>query len=146
MHQLSELGRDQCLEGFDPNTWRKTCCPVCGSLPTLSLLEGDPVLRFSLCSHCGCQWSVDRMACSACGNKGPDTRSYFYDEGAAFYDEGAAANRIDLCDSCHHYIKTIDMRPLGSTDPYLEDIATLHLDSVAVQKGYSRAVPNSWNT
>lgn len=132
-----EMCRDRCSVGFEANSWRKPCCPICGSLPTLSLLEGEPVLRFSLCSQCGFRWPVDRLACSVCGSKDPDARSYFY-------GEGDTANRIDLCESCHHYIKTIDVRPLGWTDPYLEDLATLHLDVVAAEKGYARAVPNPW--
>ena len=132
-----DLSREQLVVGFQPDTWRKTCCPVCGSAPTLSLLKGDPVFRFSLCSHCGCQWPVDRLSCSSCGNRNPDTRSYFQPE-----DE--TSSRIDLCDECRRYIKTIDMRRLKSPDPVLEDLASLHLDLVAVEKGYLRIVPNSW--
>ena len=55
------------------------------------------------------------------------------------------ASRIDLCDSCHHYIKTIDVRTLEAPDPCLEDLGTLHLDVVAARKGYSRVVPNRWS-
>ena len=55
------------------------------------------------------------------------------------------ACRVDLCDSGHHYIKTIDVRALEAPDPVLEDLATLHLDLVAVQKGYARAVPSPWS-
>ena len=32
------------------------------------------------------------------------------------------------------------------SDPSLEDLATLHLDLLASQKGYQRPVPNPWNT
>jgi FdhE protein len=54
------------------------------------------------------------------------------------------ACRIDLCDSCRHYIKTIDVRALDAPDPCLEDLATLHLDVIAGEKGYSRVVLNPW--
>ena len=57
---------------------------------------------------------------------------------------GKESYRIDLCDKCHHYIKTIDVRDLEESDPSLEDLATLHLDVVAAQKGYERSVPNPW--
>jgi FdhE protein len=80
---------------------------------------------------------VDRVSCAVCGERNPDALQYFH-------DEGDAACRIDLCDSCRHYIKTIDVRPLEAPDPVLEDLATLHLDVVASEKGYSRAVPNPW--
>ena len=107
------------------------------NLPALSLLKGDGGIRYSRCSHCACQWRVDRLSCSVCGNKDPGTLHYFC-------GEGEEAHRIDLCDACHHYIKTIDCRSLEAADPITEDLATLHLDVVAVQKGYERAVPNPW--
>ena len=94
-------------------------------------------MRYSLCSRCACQWRVDRLSCSVCGNKEPAKLHYFC-------GEGEEAHRIDLCDACRHYIKTIDCRSLEAPDPCLEDLATLHLDVVAVQKGYDRFVPNPW--
>ena len=94
-------------------------------------------MRYSLCSYCACQWRVDRLSCSVCGNKNQGSLQYFC-------GEGEEAHRVDLCDACHHYIKTIDYRSLEESDPSLEDLATLHLDVVAVQKGYTRAVPPFW--
>jgi FdhE protein len=132
-----EAGREQLRGELDPETWRKTRCPVCGSLPTLSLLRGDGGMRYSLCSCCDYQWRIDRLSCSVCGSKEQGTLHYFC-------GEGEDACRIDLCDTCHHYIKTIDYRNLEESDPSLEDLATLHLDVLAVQKGYRRAVPNPW--
>ena len=82
---------------------------------------------------------MERLSCAVCGNKEPGSLKYFYGEGEEAY-------RIDLGDKCHHYIKTIDDRNLEASDPSLEDLATLHLDVVAVQKGYKRAVPNPWST
>ena len=134
-----EAGREQLREKLDLRSWRGSHCPVCGSLPDLSLLKGEGGMRYSLCSYCACQWRIDRLSCSVCGSK---------EQGAlqCFYGEGEEAHRIDLCDTCHHYIKTIDYRSLEGSDPSLEDLATLHLDVVAVQKGYRRAVPNPWIT
>ncbi|MBW2642910.1 MAG: formate dehydrogenase accessory protein FdhE [Deltaproteobacteria bacterium] len=80
---------------------------------------------------------MDRLSCSVCDNKEQKFLKYFYGEGEESY-------RIDLCDKCHHYIKTIDVRDLEESDPSLEDLATLHLDVVAAQKGYERSVPNPW--
>jgi FdhE protein len=79
------------------------------------------------------------MSCAVCGNKEQGSLKFFCGEGEESY-------RIDLCDKCHHYIKTIDYRDLEASDPFLEDLATLHLDVVAVQKGYKRAVFNPWST
>jgi FdhE protein len=132
-----EAGMEQLRSELEPEKWRKIHCPVCGSLPSLNLLKGEGGKRCSLCSYCGCQWGIDRVSCAVCGNKEPGSLQYFY-------GEGEEACRIDLCDECHHYIKTIDYRNLEASDPFLEDLATLHLDVVAVQKGYERSVPNPW--
>ena len=94
-------------------------------------------MRYSLCSWCGFQWRIDRLSCSVCGSKEQGVLHYFI-------GEGEDTCRIDLCDACHHYIKTIDYRSLEESDPSLEDLATLHLDVLAAQKGYRRSVPIPW--
>ena len=134
-----EAGMEQLRGEIDPEACRTIHCPVCGSLPSLNLLKGEGGKRYSLCSVCCYEWRIDRLSCAVCGNKEPDLLQYFLAEG----DE---ACRIDVCDQCHHYVKTIDTRNLEASDPSLEDLATLHLDFVAVQKGYKRSVPNPWST
>ena len=134
-----EAGMEQLRNGLDAETWLKSRCPVCGSLPSLSLLKGEGGKRYLLCSHCGYQWRMARLSCAFCGNKEQGSLTYFYGEGEEVY-------RIDLCDKCHYYIKTIDYRTLDESDPCLDDLATLHLDVVAVQKGYKRSVSNPWST
>jgi FdhE protein len=132
-----EAGLERLRSEIEPETWQKSHCPVCGSLPCVNLLKGEGGKRYSLCSYCGYQWRIDRMSCAVCGNKEQGLLKYFYGEGEESY-------RIDLCDKCHHYVKTIDYRNLEESDPCLDDLATLHLDVVAVQKGYERSVPNPW--
>lgn len=132
-----EVARDQRLTDMELETWKGNKCPVCSSFPGLNALKGDPLLRHSVCFKCGCEWQVDRLACAFCGEKDKDKRSYFH-------AEGQDAHRIDLCDGCHHYIKTIDLSKIDVPDLFLEDLATQHLDVIAVEKGYSRCVPNAW--
>ena len=48
-----EAGMEQLRGELDSETWRKSHCPVCGSLPSLSLLKGEGGKRYSLCSYCG---------------------------------------------------------------------------------------------
>ncbi len=134
-----EAAGKRLMADFDPDSWRQCSCPVCNAPPTLSLLKGEPVLRYSICSHCGFEWRVDRVSCSACGNDDKDSLQYFQ-------DEAEKTCRIDVCDSCHRYIKTIDVRTLERPDPVLEDLATLHLDVVVAGKGYTRVVPNPWSS
>ena len=134
-----ETGMEQLRSELDPETWLKSHCPVCGSLPSLSLLKGEGGKRYLLCSYCGYQWRVDRLFCPFCNNKEQGSLKYFLGEGEEAY-------RIDLCDQCRQYIKTIDYRNLEESDPVLEDLGTLHLDLLASQKGYKRPVPNPWTT
>jgi FdhE protein len=132
-----EAGVEQLRSEVDPETWLKGYCPLCGSLPSLSLLKEEVGKRYLLCSFCGYQWRVERIFCPFCNNKGQESLHYFC-------GEGEETHRIDLCDKCHQYIKTIDTRNLQESDPVLEDLSTLHLDLLASQKGYKRPVPNPW--
>ena len=134
-----EAGVKQLRSDLDPETWLKGYCPLCGSLPTLSLLKEAAGKRYLLCSYCGYQWRMDRISCPFCKNKDQESLHYFF-------GEGEETHRIDLCDKCHQYIKTIDTRDLQASDPVLEDLATPHLDILASQKGYKRPAPNSWMT
>ena len=126
-----EAGVEQLRGELDPETWRKGHCPACGSLPSLSLLKGVEGKRYLLCSCCGYQWRADRLRCPACDNVEQESLGYFC-------GEGEEAFRIDHCDRCHRYIKTIDYRNLEESDPFLEDLATLHLDILASEKGFQR--------
>ena len=134
-----EAGMEQLRGELDPETWLKGYCPMCGSLPSLSLLKEEVGKRYLFCSHCGYQWRIDRLFCPFCENNDQESLHYFY-------GEGEETHRIDFCDKCHQYIKTIDYRNLQESDPVLEDLATLHLDILAIQKGYKRPVPNPWTT
>jgi FdhE protein len=134
-----EAGVEQIRSELDPETWLKGYCPICGSLPSLSLLKEDVGKRYLLCSYCGYQWRADRIFCPFCESKDQESLHYFY-------GEGEETHRIDLCDKCHQYIKAIDYRNLQESDPILEDLATPHLDILASQKGYKRPVPNPWTT
>jgi FdhE protein len=134
-----EAGMEQVCGELDPETWLKGYCPVCGSLPSLSLLKEEGGKRYLLCSHCSYLWRIDRLFCPFCNNREQKSLQYFCGEGDEAY-------RIDLCDKCCQYIKTVDYRNLEESDPVLEDLATLHLDILASQKGYKRPVLNPWTT
>lgn len=144
LHQMSiqpsiEATVEKLRSELDPETWLKGYCPICGSLPSLSLLKEEVGKRYLLCSYCNYQWRTDRLLCPFCNNSDQGSLHYFY-------AEQEEAIRIDLCDKCHQYIKTIDYRKFEEPDPVLEDLATLHLDLLACQKGYQRPVPNPWIT
>ena len=74
--------------------------------------------------------------CPFCENTDHRTLRYFYTEKEKAY-------RIDICDKCNRYIKTVDSRQLADEIFLLvEDIGTLHLDILAANKGFKRETFN----
>ena len=129
---------EQLKDSLNLEEWLQGRCPICGSPPQIAQLRDEEGKRYLLCSLCGCQWRWERIACPYCSNK--DHKSLHY-----LYAEDEEAYRVDLCDLCKGYIKTIDSRKLGY-DPYLdlEDVVTIHLDIIAMEKGYRRSAPTPW--
>lgn len=124
-------------EMVDKEKWLKNFCPLCGSQPYLALLKEEAGKRYLTCSFCGSQWRYERISCPFCTNSEQNSLQYFYAEEEDAY-------RIDTCEKCKQYIKTIDLRKLELFDPILEDLSTIHLDILASKKGYKRPTLNPW--
>ncbi len=113
--------------------WRKGHCPVCGSRPGLAVLDAEG-RRSLYCSFCRHQWRAPRIFCANCENTRASELHYFFSE-----DEKDL--RVDVCNRCRHYIKSIDQRALARPVYLpLEQITSLHLDMIAADKGYSGGV------
>lgn len=110
-------------------------CPFCGYYPDMAVIvSGKDGKRFLHCSLCGHRWPFRRIMCAVCGTE---------DSGRLenFTPEGDTRNRIDACNSCKGYIKTLVFESLDALDEYdltVENILTTGLDSAALQKGYRR--------
>ena len=118
--------------------WEKGYCPICGSPPFFSALRGEEGERIFFCSYCSHEWKGRRLSCPFCENTDPQSLRYLYIEKESEY-------RIDLCEKCKKYIKTVDTRKLGGPIfPELEDISTLHLDILAEEEGFAgiRSIKN----
>jgi len=50
--------------------------------------------------------------------------------------------RVEACESCHTYIKAIDLTKNGLAVPVIDEVAALSLDVWAQQQGYSKLQPN----
>ncbi len=111
--------------------WSEGYCPVCGKEPKIGELREEEGKRYLFCSQCGTEWSFHRIKCPFCGNEEQKTLSYFTVEEDERY-------RVEVCDRCKRYIKTIDTRKMQD-EPNLdiEDIATIHLDMLANEEGYN---------
>jgi len=114
--------------------WNQGYCPICGSPPVLSLLQADG-RRALVCRFCWHQWNVPRQFCPLCNTPTPRGQNYF----TAQDDK---AWRVDFCESCKGYIKTVDTREI---ERYcyapLEQVATLHLDIKAQELGFAGGWP-----
>lgn len=118
------------------DTWDKGCCPICGSPPLMGELRGEEGKRIWTCSFCGSEWRGKRLMCPFCENADHQTLRYFHTEKEKAY-------RIDICDRCKRYIKTVDSRQLiDEIFLPVEDIGTLHLDILAAEKGFKRETFN----
>lgn len=119
---------------LNPNEpWLQGYCPVCGSAPILSLLE-DEGQRKLVCSFCWHLWSARRVHCPYCDSSQNKDLHYFY-------SEEEKDTRVDVCDNCKKYIKTLDTRKVERLIyPPLEQISTIHLDIKAQEMGFEPGI------
>jgi formate dehydrogenase maturation protein FdhE len=114
-------------------------CPVCGAAPQLSVLhertDSDGSGRHLVCSICSTAWPFRRIRCAACGEE--DERRLAY-----FHSESVPHIRVDACDACGRYLKTVDLTRLGTAVPVVDEVAGASLDLWARDQGYEKVVLN----
>jgi FdhE protein len=109
--------------------WDRGYCPICGSMPGLSFFEENGK-RFLMCGFCNHKWPSKRIYCPFCENSDHETLQYFEIDGEEEY-------RVDVCDKCKKYIKTIDTKKTSRTVyPPLEIHSTPYLDVKFIEMGY----------
>ena len=119
-------------QGID---WQREYCWVCGSPAMLGELRDNGQSKYLRCGQCGADWSGLRMQCVYCGNQAQDTFGYLYPEN----QRDTRSVRIEACDQCGGYLKVISTFSPTAVDLLsVEDLATLHLDFIAQQRGYAR--------
>lgn len=113
---------------FDPETWLRGKCPVCGGKPILALLEKENGRRYLYCGLCEVKWRFQRLGCPYCNSS----------ESQFFTVEEIKKYRVYYCEKCHGYIKTIDGAKTDTSELSLswEDINTVQLDILAMREGY----------
>ncbi len=113
--------------------WNKCECYICGFTATLGELQENDQTMHLRCGQCGADWRFRRLQCPGCGNEDHKTRRYLYAEGQR------DTMRAEVCDACMEYLKVI--AAFTPTPPEMlpvEDLATLHLDHIAQERGYRR--------
>ena len=116
---------------------RQGGCPWCDGWPLLAVFrpEGDGGRRSLVCSFCLSEWEFRRILCPWCGAEDEKTLP-------RYSSEELSVAHADACETCHKYVKTIDLTVNGLAEPLVDDVATVALDLWAAQQGYQRIAPN----
>ena len=119
-----------------PGYWPRGSCPVCGAWATLTEARGlDRSLRLR-CARCAADWPTEWVRCTICGNRDHETLGSLVTEGVG------ETRRVDTCEACRGYVKTItSLTAVGPGDVVLEDLASVDLDLIALERGYRKPAP-----
>jgi FdhE protein len=112
-------------------------CPFCGSKPQVGALrqEGDGGKRSLICALCGTEWEYRRIVCPACGEEDPHKL-------AVYTADEFRHVRVEACETCHSYIKTVDLTKDARAVPAVDELATIPLNLWATEHGYGKAQTN----
>jgi FdhE protein len=112
-------------------------CPFCTRKPGLGVLRpmGEGAARSLVCSLCLNEWEFRRLVCPGCG-EGDDKQL------AVFAASEFDYIRVETCDTCKTYIKTIDLTKNGRAEPLVDELASASLDLWAHDRGYTKLQKN----
>lgn len=116
-------------------------CPRCDSLPLLGVLrpEGDGGKRFLQCSFCSQEWEFRRILCAHCGEEREQQLP-------VYIAEQFPHMRVECCETCKHFLRTIDLTKDGNAVPIVDDLAAIPLSLWAEENGYTRIQGNLLGT
>lgn len=130
---LSSARRRLAAEGEGWARWGHGHCPVCGAWPTLAESRGLERERHLRCGRCAAAWVFPVLRCAFCGEREHERLAGLAPEGEE------EIHRVDGCRSCGGYVKAVTtLAALPDEQLAAEDIATLHLDLVAIERGFAR--------
>jgi FdhE protein len=112
-------------------------CPLCNCRPQVGVLRplGDGGKRSLICSLCATEWNFRRIVCPACGEESVDKLPIYIAEELPHV-------RVEACDTCRHYLKTIDMTKDGLAVPVVDELAAIPLSLWAAEHEYTKISTN----
>jgi FdhE protein len=117
---------------------RKGHCPFCGGGGWVAARregsEMEGARRMLACSLCGGEWLLGRIVCPACFEEDPTKLPIFQ-------SDRYPAVRIETCDTCRRYVKSIDLSLDARPIPEVDDLVSLSMDLWATEEGYTRIEP-----
>jgi FdhE protein len=117
-------------------------CPFCGGPPWIaarrepihSARAEDGARRLLGCALCGGEWPLGRILCPACDEGDPVKLP-------SFQSPSYPAVRIEACETCRGYVKSIDLTVDGRAIPEVDDLVSLSMDLWTVREGFTRLEP-----
>jgi FdhE protein len=119
---------------LDGRMWEEGRCPVCSGEPAVTWIGKDG-RRLASCSYCGTTGRVNSPGCTLC-------RIVDASKQGTLEFEHEAGFKINTCDRCHSYVKTIDEGMIVDWSPEVADLISLPIDIVVQEKGFVRRSPN----
>jgi formate dehydrogenase accessory protein FdhE len=112
-------------------------CPLCGGRPVFGVLrlEGDGGKRCMVCSFCGYEWEFRRILCPTCGEEEEKKLPVYVAEQIPHV-------RVEACETCKFFVRTIDLTKDGHAVPVVDDLAAIPLTLWAHEHGYRRLQAN----
>jgi formate dehydrogenase accessory protein FdhE len=136
LQPIAEARRQQLASDHRPPSPR--VCPRCREAPVIGVLRDDGEVkgrRYLVCSLCNEWWSFPRLQCPNCGETDAQKLEHHVPEEMSHL-------RVEECASCATYIKTVDLRVDGRSEPVVDDIATVELDLWSVERGLRKIQRN----
>jgi len=113
-------------------------CPFCGGRPWIAARRPAPdaeaAQRLLYCALCASEWSVGRISCPGCGEADPAKLP-------SFTEASHAGVRIEACESCGRYVKSIDLTRDAGAIAEVDDLVSIGLDLWASREGFARLEP-----
>ncbi|MGZ3446224.1 MAG: hypothetical protein ACXWLG_12525, partial [Myxococcaceae bacterium] len=80
------------------------------------------------------EWPTNRIRGPSCGETDP-TRL------PDWQSETHPAARVEACETCHRYVKSVDLSLDARAVPEVDELRSLALDLWAIERGYVRLEP-----
>lgn len=127
------------LEGQERMAATTGTCPFCDLPPLVGVLredkQADTVRRTLLCPRCCNEWDFPRVLCPSCREERPEKLPRYTAQEIPWM-------RVEACDTCHKYLKSVDLTQNWDADPIVDELASTPLDVIARDHGYTKIAPN----
>jgi len=124
------------IKGF---VWEKGYCPICGSFPSLAVIEEKIGERRLHCSHCNHNWRFSRVICPYCEHEGQQGMDFFF-------IEDKPQESAFTCEQCQRYLITLNrVSDLNDRDLDVSALGLTHLDVILKDKNFSPMTATDWN-